>query len=612
MCATQTTDDSSLEYRKRPHTLRVSGKTEFDLIDASLVEKVNEDFVLTCKAVHSDGKLAPASLIGDKIEIGINANWDDSSKRKWFGIITEVRWLGVVDSPLEPDKSAFLYEFVANSKLHEMKFKEKSRTFLEQGAKDILSALASDHGISLNTSSVSRSPAEYVVQFEQSNFDFWNRIAQSFGINFAVGMGESDIEYGIFGTAGSHHAMKIGTGVGIEIDAGKPLKHGAGETYDLVIAQRVGHKEFEADAPDYKAPKGSTTKTKSANTGDISKESKGIAVAQIGGACLHDGSNLDEFAFSNLQRLVADQYTFTATSENPQVGLASKVGITHPVAELGGGCAVLEARSKISNVDDSGDTGSAGFIAHLVLQPEKAKIAPPQTHRVPPHKGIIDAVVVDDVDPEKLGRIKVKFKAAGAGGDDLLSCWCRVLQPWAGKSRGAWFLPRIADEVMIAFVRDDLEEPVVIGSVHNKEAEHGFFDEEANIASGILSESDSGYNEIALIDVSSGELIRVHAQKDMSTTVLENDTLDVGENATWKIEGETKLDSGSDITITSKSKITLKVGGSSITIDGQSITIEAGSVTVKGKTDLKLNSGATGELSASAPLTIKGAMVKIN
>ena len=76
--------------------------------------------------------------------------------------------------------------------------------------------------------------------------------------------------------------------------------------------------------------------------------------------------------------------------------------------------------------------------------------------------GLVEAVVIDNVDPEKLGRVKVKYPWLG---DDAESHWARVARPSAGKDYGFLWFPDSHEEVLVAFEHGDLAYPIVIGSL---------------------------------------------------------------------------------------------------------------------------------------------------
>jgi uncharacterized protein involved in type VI secretion and phage assembly len=79
-------------------------------------------------------------------------------------------------------------------------------------------------------------------------------------------------------------------------------------------------------------------------------------------------------------------------------------------------------------------------------------------------QGVSVAVVTDNKDPDRLGRVRVRFRAGRRRQD----AWARVAAPMAGKDRGMYFLPEIEDEVLVAFEQGDLAQPYVIGALWSR------------------------------------------------------------------------------------------------------------------------------------------------
>ena len=90
------------------------------------------------------------------------------------------------------------------------------------------------------------------------------------------------------------------------------------------------------------------------------------------------------------------------------------------------------------------------------------------------------------VHTDRDGRIKVQFhwqrgahsshrlahpsptqNGDNAPAGDASGTWVRVGQAWAGANWGASFIPRLGQEVVVAFLEGDIDRPVVIGAVYN-------------------------------------------------------------------------------------------------------------------------------------------------
>ena len=135
------------------------------------------------------------------------------------------------------------------------------------------------------------------------------------------------------------------------------------------------------------------------------------------------------------------------------------------------------------------------------------------------------------------------------------------------------------------------------------------------------------FNEIRFEDKSGEEQIYFHAQKDFERIVENNDTLKVGSSEAedgsqtieiWK-DRKAEIKTGNDSlkvsagerTVEAAKKITLKVGGSTITIEPAKISLSSPEISIQGNTKVAATAPMT-EVSGSATLTLSGGIVKIN
>lgn len=84
--------------------------------------------------------------------------------------------------------------------------------------------------------------------------------------------------------------------------------------------------------------------------------------------------------------------------------------------------------------------------------------------------GMYPVIVLDNVDPNQSGRIKVQLSLPGTTLAKNSTAWARMATFMAGEQRGAWFIPDKGDEVLVAFEGGDPARPVVIGALWNQGA----------------------------------------------------------------------------------------------------------------------------------------------
>jgi type VI secretion system secreted protein VgrG len=167
--------------------------------------------------------------------------------------------------------------------------------------------------------------------------------------------------------------------------------------------------------------------------------------------------------------------------------------------------------------------------------PDSVVFRPARSTPRPCVQGVQTAVVVgpggEEIYTDKFGRIKVQFHWDREGKkDENSSCWMRVATTWAGKGWGFQQIPRIGQEVIIDFLEGNPDRPIVTGSVYNADHMPSAKLPEERATSGMKSASypgSAGWNGLHITDTKQKELVAIHAQKDMTTTVEHDDTLTV-------------------------------------------------------------------------------------
>jgi type VI secretion system secreted protein VgrG len=263
--------------------------------------------------------------------------------------------------------------------------------------------------------------------------------------------------------------------------------------------------------------------------------------------------------------------------------------------------------------------------------------------------GVQTAVVVgpsgEEIYCDQYGRVKVQFPWDRVGtNDENSSCWIRVSQEWAGKTWGAVFLPRMGQEVIVEFLEGDPDRPIITGRVYNAEQMPPYTLPTNQTQSGIKTRSSKGgsgsnCNEFRFEDLMGSELVLLHAEKDLTvevennetrtvsnartTTITNNDsttitqgnestTIQTGNQSTDIQKGNqtTNVDLGS-ITTQAMQSITLKVGENSIVINQSGITISGLNITIQGQVQISASAPMI-EVSADAELDMSGGITMIN
>ncbi len=206
------------------------------------------------------------------------------------------------------------------------------------------------------------------------------------------------------------------------------------------------------------------------------------------------------------------------------------------------------------------------------------------TERTGTRNGVAVGIVTDNEDPEGLGRVKLTFPWRES---DDESHWARVATPMAGDEMGTYFLPKVDDEVLVAFDSGDLDHPYVLGSLWNGDQPPPEDNADGeNTIRTIKSESD---HEITLDDD--------ETEGNVEITTSGGHTISLDDS------------SGSEtITIEDSS------GQNSIEFDATrgSMNIESGAKLSVDAPALEFTADGNISIEASGVLTLEGALVRIN
>jgi type VI secretion system secreted protein VgrG len=273
---------------------------------------------------------------------------------------------------------------------------------------------------------------------------------------------------------------------------------------------------------------------------------------------------------------------------------------------------------------------------HFSCIPKTVLFRPAITARRPFVQGPQPALVVgksgEEIWVDKYGRVKVQFYWDRAGKkNENSSCWVRVSQIWAGKNWGWMTIPRMGQEVIVDFLEGNPDRPIITGRVYNADQMPPYTLPDNQTQAGVKTRSTKAgtaenYNEIYFNDLKDNELLNIHAEKDMTTTVEHDDTQTIQNNRIISVTGTHTETIVKDTTITiteGNHSLTLNKGNQSITLDtgnqsislamgNQTTTVDLGSVSTEAMQSIKLTVGASSITISQTGITIAAPMININ
>jgi phage protein D len=340
---------------------------------------------------------------------------------------------------------------------HRLHRGRERQTFVQTKDSDVVKKVAGAAGFTVHADETTE-VHEWLLQNNQTNWEFLTERAAYNGFRLYV-QGERDLHFKkVDNQAGETHTLEWGK----DVRSFRP-RTAAGQQVDEVVVRGWDPKTKQPIVGSCKAPSGTPEIGDSKSGGDVASQAFGSARMVVADRPVHSQAEADDLARSvcddigggfieaeglcfgqptlkpgmsveikNIGRRFSGKYHLTSTTHTytPAEGYATQFSVDGktPGTLLG----LLEHEGGGSRTQSGGN--------------------------------IVVGVVTDNVDPEGLGRVKVKYPWLT---EDHTSHWARQCAPMAGSGRGFYFLPEVDDEVLVAFEHGDVRRPYVIGNLWN-------------------------------------------------------------------------------------------------------------------------------------------------
>lgn len=242
--------------------------------------------------------------------------------------------------------------------------------------------------------------------------------------------------------------------------------------------------------------------------------------------------------------------------------------------------------------------------------------------------------VKENTESGKEGWVKAEYALGEKG--KCLSDWMPVMSGYGGDGFGRYEIPEIGSQVIIGFLHDDEEQPIVLGCLlgHKNKLPSGVPGEKSEkkvfrTMKGYQTEIDEEQMKVRFSDTE-GKDVLVFKEKDGILVV------DVKTSLELRIDGEVMVKVEKDkVSVRDKVVVTddvavnankvsvdakqdLKLSGQQTSLEGTTVKLDAKQLELKGTqwkaegTNLEIKAGAVGKLESGGMLQVKGAMVKLN
>ncbi|MEQ4574429.1 MAG: type VI secretion system tip protein TssI/VgrG [Gammaproteobacteria bacterium] len=270
-----------------------------------------------------------------------------------------------------------------------------------------------------------------------------------------------------------------------------------------------------------------------------------------------------------------------------------------------------EGRNNFSS--DYGDAESPSHEIRAEVLRRKIPYRPLRRTPWPRMPGPQTATVVgppgEELHADRYGRVKVQFHWDRQGDRrENSSCWIRSASPWAGADMGGVSPPRVGQEVVVDFLDGDPDRPIITGRVYNEDNMPPFGMEVSGLKSKTVK--GEGWNEISMHDGAGGELLNMRAQRDMVTTVLNDQNATIQNNKSTSVAANHNMSVGAnqDISVGANRGITV-TGNDTLGVTGTRTTNVTGTVTQNyqaGQTKTIASAGYTETITGNFTTTLTG------
>ncbi|EAA0440699.1 type VI secretion system tip protein VgrG [Salmonella enterica] len=584
------------------------------------------------------GYVSPAANLPLKPMVGkdlcVNIELDGGGKRHISGLVTAARVVG-------HEGRSVTYELRMEPWVKLLTHTSDYKAFQNKTVVDILDEVLAEYPYPVEKRLVESYPVRtWQVQYGETDFDFLQRLMQEWGIYWWFEHSEDSHTLVLADAISAHKACPDSPLVewhqeGLKLD--KEFIH----TITANESLRTG--QWVLDDFDFTKPRsllantvanpretGHATYEHYEWPGDYFDKSEGEMLTRIRmEAQRSPGSRV--LGGGNIRTLMTG-YTFTL--EN------------YPTAEVNQEYLLMQTLLFVQdNAQHSGQDQHFTFSTRFELHPTREVFRPQRTVSKPHTKGPQSAIVTgpagQEIWTDQYGRVKVQFGWDRYGKmDENSSCWIRVSYPWAGKGFGMIQIPRIGQEVLVDFKNGDPDLPIIVGRTYNQDTMPPWGLPGMASQSGIFSHSLYGGptngNMLRFDDKTGAEEVKFHAEKDLNTTVKNNETHTVNADRTKTIihneitkvhidrteevfgkhtetikgNRNVKVTEGEQLLTVEKGirEVTVKTGTSTETVEKDiSITSISGAIHLTAKTQITLTVGKSSlTMNSDGTITLNG------
>jgi type VI secretion system secreted protein VgrG len=503
--------------------------------------------------VSTNPNISFTSLLGKKVTVKVELGGGGS--RFFNGHVTRFAQEGMIGR-------FFHYRLTVRPWLWFLTRTADSRIFQEKTVPQIIEDVFDDHpAVASFQSELTEKFAtrEYCVQYRETDFNFVSRLMEEEGIYYFFEHQENRHLMRLFDSNSTHKTLAKKT---LHfLPPGQTARAGQEVIHSWDFAQSVLTGVVALDDFDFKNPKADLA----VKAQLVQKHDQADAEVFDWPGEYIETENGEHLARARLQEIHTDFDRAEAECNIREIAVGRLFTLTNgPRADQEREYLITRASYELR--DSSFESSSAeeptsyrcqfsALQSRQQFRPERRTLEPRMTG---PQTAIVVGTPDDEIVCDQFGRVKVLFHWDRIGKKKRKekenadsSCFLRVVQPWAGSNFGVIFLPRRGQEVLVDFLEGDPDQPIIVGSVYNRD-QMPPYDLPANkTQSGIKTRSamkgtPTNFNEIRFEDKKDHEQLIIHAERTMSESVEGSQSVSVGGGQTISVGGSRSITTGKE------------------------------------------------------------------
>ena len=500
----------------------------------------------------------------------------------------------------------------------------RRRTFQKKGLKDIFAEVLNPYGKNVITYGTlapqHQDQVKYTVQYGESTYAFLRRLADEYGewfyydgqtLRLGQPTDQDKLTFTVTGTEGFAMAIEL-----------------------LPSKFTLGRYDYLAHTP-YKGTSDSQALSQLNPFADFALQQSNQLFAQpaqyLANRHVRSQAQLETTIKEWKENQVSGLVTFQGTGETPGFGVGKAVavhGAPTPAAAAGGPAAAPHDYGQYRLTEVTHTVQADQYQNAFVALPEAAK-HPAANPQVRPPQGVPElAEVIEVADPQRLGRIRLRYYWPVEKPAEAETGWVRVSTPYSGDGKGQLFTPEVGSQVLVGYEQGGPEFPVVLGNLfHPKNPQGAKYSYPQNNLKGLQT---AGGNKFVMSEVAGAQTILLSNSNNKDTAILVSFQGDG--SIMLKSNGPIKLVSGDSIDIEAKKDIIMRAGDSISLEAKKNITVatQQENITVQAHKELLLTAVSDDltleaaskkltiqaannvEITASAVVKVSGQDVKLN